>query len=154
MAHVVTSALTTDLAAYAIRGVIDLVERLTGSPALKPDTAALHEMIANLDVDARMVCLHALVESIDVETCPGPVKTALECLVPAIRAVEDDLKIIQGAIEYHQSRYFSAWRACSYEEPLGMLEKHAAILIKRGDMLVEMLKIGFAKNEIDRVSVK
>ncbi len=149
---VFTSKLTTAIAVRAVQAVIDLTASLAQKASERAkhvtstDAVALHATLEELDIEAKLCCLRAVVGAINLKRCSAPVKVSLGCLILAIASVEADFKMIHGVIEYHGERWwFNFWSSCDFSEPLALLKRHVAILAKREATLVEMLKIEFGE---------
>ena len=114
-----------------------------------PGMTQVRKSLAFLDLEVKLKCWQTLVDALDRKTLPLPVKISLNWFTASIKDVEESLQLLQNAVEYHKSKYFSNWRLCDFSEPLRMLTAHVAILVERENTLLQMIAIDFEKLKME-----
>lgn len=145
---VLTAQVGTHVAVALLQRAAALASSLTATTTVQGAGADLSEVtktLERLDVEAKLKCLATLVAAIDENRCSPPVRVALISLTSSVHEVEQSLQILRNAVEYHQSRFFSSWRACDFAEPLSLLETYTERMSQRENTLLKMIAIDFSK---------
>ena len=113
-----------------------------------PGMGQVRQSLALLDLEAKLKCWRTLVDALDHKTVPFPVQISLNWFTASIKDVEESLQLLNNAVEYHKSKYFSNWRPCDFSEPLKILDTYVKILVERENTLLQMIAIDFEKLKI------
>ena len=110
-----------------------------------PGMLQVQQSLSLLDLEAKLKCWRTLVDALSHRSLPPPVTISLNWFTASIQSVEESLQLLNNAVEFHQSKYFSSWRSCDFSEPLRLLETHVKILSERETTLLQMIAIDFEK---------
>ncbi len=146
----VVSTLTSQVGAHLAVALLNRALALTQTIGKKSlngglDIACVHTTLKDLDIEAKLQCLETLVGEINESLCSAPVRVALISLALSVQEVADALQILRNAVEYHESRFFSFWRAADFTESIELLEYTTRVLSKRESTLLKMISIDFSK---------
>lgn len=144
---VITAQVGTHVAVALLQRAATLAASFTAphTQAGGVDLSKVNARLEKLDVEAKLTCLATLVAAIDENLCSKPVRVALISLTTSVHEVDESLQLLRNAVEYHQSRFFSAWRSCDFTEPLLLLDAAAAKMVQRESTLLKMIAIDFSK---------
>jgi len=104
-------------------------------------TEHLESVMKDLDIKAELDVMEAMLEDLsDAKLCKT-VDIAAKQVQECINSILTEFKAIEAELEYHNSRYFAAWRTPNYEQNILNLRKYKEILEKRRELLISVLSV-------------
>jgi len=97
-----------------------------------------------------------ILEQAYVDNLNTSVKKAIIGVNEILIKIDEELRIIQKEMEYHQTKYFKTWRSFNCSLNIKTIQKHHEILIKRYKLLMELLNLyntGVNKRTIDKDTI-
>lgn len=110
------------------------------------DQPSVQEVVAKLqavDLEFTVAVIEELVreQERDGTEAKSSVKKALLGVLEMLEKIESELKIIEGAVKEHDSKYFKNWRSFDCNCNIKTIEAHTKILNQRYEKLRDLLLI-------------
>ena len=101
---------------------------------------ALREALNNMDLEANLKVIEALLEELSEKHNSKTVSICLDNVSVMLQKIKGEMDEINKEIKYNESKWFSSWRTVNYENNIKNIIKHNAILEKRLDLLIKIMK--------------
>ena len=107
----------------------------------QPSVQDMIDQLKQIDLEHTITVIEELVREQEGKETHTSVKKALLGVHEILEKIHDELKSVQKAVEYHDSKYFRNWRSfnCSYS--IETIKKHKLLLDNRYKILIDLLKI-------------
>ena len=108
----------------------------------KPGASDIMNTLTSLDLEFTIGIIEDVVKDYDAKDLNNvAINKALSGVHEILELIHKELNIIKGAIEYHNSKYFSGWRSFTWSGNLEAIKQYSVTLKNRYSMLFELLKI-------------
>ncbi len=107
----------------------------------QPGVIEIQKTLKEIDLEFSIEVLEELVNEHKDSYAPNSVKKSLDGVNQILINIENELKTIKEAIEYHEQKYFSSWRTFDCSCNVSTIRKNKELLDKRYKVLTDLLKI-------------